>query len=552
MEYNLNPKNSSTVDFLYDYTKELSKRKLADPQIFNWIIENSLFLKATGVNMGYIKNQVHEVNKRYFRYDTFMNQIQYRLDKHGCLAPLKDIAKKLSNEELEEAEFEEEPENEGEEEHSEEITLKADAEKFKENLKKRPEANYYNQNDPFIDDSGDVENYGNNETLYQLLRIIPPGNYDEEEILNAVFTGKSQKKKVLKGISKKKVLPENKEEVTQNSMIGKKRKMGESFSWEKSTRDRNAIEEFYKLSLEDYTSTGAAAPSTQREQVSFLMKVVPSIKKMPLGIDPKLKEYLLSVFSSHFNMKEEDFKILLDFEVFKSKIEGSFSNFSKIFGQFISDLSNNGVTNFSDVKKTMDELKKYDGKIKERFEVIIRRILTYKTVFNEYYLKEDGGCERICKILEPYVPDIWTKPLEYYNKMALKIQDIVETYKVSFDVNSLYQYATEVIGKEEFINDDDENPKAKYFGIKKILKVSEADELDEKLERNERRLKRAKYAKARKERIKAENGNKIEDEEDTNEDLFEEEKKKFNYVPGNAVMNNSFYVIGEFNEKHFI
>ena len=115
------------IAFLFDYSKFLIKEKLYDPQIMNWQIENSLLLKQMGLNFSFIKKKMEEQNKHYYKYDNFISQLSYRLEKHGQLAPLKEISRPINEDELVEK-------------------------KEGDNQKKITEVNYYNQNDSFIDD----------------------------------------------------------------------------------------------------------------------------------------------------------------------------------------------------------------------------------------------------------------------------------------------------------------------------------------------------------------------------------------------------------------
>ena len=70
---------------------------------------------------------MEEQNKHYYKQDNFISQLSYRLEKHGQLAPLKEISRPINEDELVEK-------KEGD--HQKKIT----------------EVNYYNQNDSFIDD----------------------------------------------------------------------------------------------------------------------------------------------------------------------------------------------------------------------------------------------------------------------------------------------------------------------------------------------------------------------------------------------------------------
>ena len=166
-----NIKEGSSYEFLFDYSKLLIKEKLYDPQILYWQIEYSSLLKPFGLNFSFLKKKMEEKNKKYYKYDTFMNQITYRLEKHGQLAPIKEIAKHLTEEDM----------------------------KDKDNNERNPnEINYYDQNDSFIDDEDAFNGDLNDQT--SKLNLLP-GNYTEEMIIKNL---NRKKKKIKKNFKKKK------------------------------------------------------------------------------------------------------------------------------------------------------------------------------------------------------------------------------------------------------------------------------------------------------------------------------------------------------------
>ena len=155
-------KEKTSLEFLFDYSKVLIKEKLFDPQILYWQIEYSTLLKPLGLNFSYLKKKMEEKNKKYYKYDTLINQITYRLEKHGQLAPIKEIAKHLTEEDM----------------------------KDKDNNERNPnEINYYDQNDSFIDDEEAFNGDLNDDT--SKLNLLP-GNYSEDMIIKNLNRNKKK------------------------------------------------------------------------------------------------------------------------------------------------------------------------------------------------------------------------------------------------------------------------------------------------------------------------------------------------------------------------
>ena len=308
-----NIKEGSSYEFLFDYSKLLIKEKLYDPQILYWQIEYSSLLKPFGLNFSFLKKKMEEKNKKYYKYDTFMNQLTYRLEKHGQLAPIKEIAKHLTEEDM----------------------------KDKDNNERNPnEINYYDQNDSFIDDEDAFNGDLNDQT--SKLNLLP-GNYTEEMIIKNL---NRNKKKIKKNFKKKKNNNNENENETYQNLIStnthfegispemeeelnkkiKKRKFGEGITSLSENADRESIERMYNQLMKDYCESGKGIPDKDNEKEIFIKKSIPQLK----NIDGNNKIEIIKVFSQKLKMDEKEFEILFNYEVFKSKIEGTFSTFSKL------------------------------------------------------------------------------------------------------------------------------------------------------------------------------------------------------------------------------
>jgi hypothetical protein len=124
VEYEMN----SRLNFLFDYSKYLIENRKYDQKIAYWQVENSFILKKFGLDTEFLKSMLEVNNKKYYKFENLMNQISYRLEKHGKLAPTREIGRKINENQIEENFA-----KEGDGQNPDEI-------------------NFYNLNDPFIDD----------------------------------------------------------------------------------------------------------------------------------------------------------------------------------------------------------------------------------------------------------------------------------------------------------------------------------------------------------------------------------------------------------------
>ena len=242
-------KEKPEIDFLYDYSKILGSDN-SDPKIIQWQLANLDRLFKYGIDISVLKKRNNQQNLGIYKMSSIVENISYRLQKHGKLAPSIDIARVLPK--RDETEFAINEEEEDEEDiniENEDINSKNDinsnlvnepplnnnevkhikiiddtenkneninninninsnesnnlpnlieADKGKENennenkisidLNKKAannpvyEDNFYDKNDPFIDDDLDNNSSEENELLYKL--TLGYGNFTEQDILN--------------------------------------------------------------------------------------------------------------------------------------------------------------------------------------------------------------------------------------------------------------------------------------------------------------------------------------------------------------------------------
>ena len=414
-----NIKEGSSYEFLFDYSKLLIKEKLYDPQILYWQIEYSSLLKPFGLNFSFLKKKMEEKNKKYYKYDTFMNQITYRLEKHGQLAPIKEIAKHLTEEDM----------------------------KDKDNNERNPnEINYYDQNDSFIDDEDAFNGDLNDQT--SKLNLLP-GNYTEEMIIKNL---NRNKKKIKKNFKKKKNNNNENENETYQNLIStnthfegispemeeelnkkiKKRKFGEGITSLSENADRESIERMYNQLMKDYCESGKGIPDKDNEKEIFIKKSIPQLK----NIDGNNKIEIIKVFSQKLKMDEKEFEILFNYEVFKSKIEGTFSTFSKLLNQFCTSLYENDISDFTNLKETFES----NSEIYSKFSILVQKIIVFRQLHNEYIGAQMDKLDNIYEIINKYISGVRERNNEYLTKISSKIKESFEKNRIKYSIDNIVDF----------------------------------------------------------------------------------------------------------------
>ena len=111
IEYELPDLNSTEeFDFLFDYCKILGSEK-NDSKIYQWQVMNKDRLFPYGVNVMDLMSKINNSQPKGAnnKLDSIISNLNYRLQRHGRLAPTKDIARRLdkkSDEQIEEEEGE--------------------------------------------------------------------------------------------------------------------------------------------------------------------------------------------------------------------------------------------------------------------------------------------------------------------------------------------------------------------------------------------------------------------------------------------------------------
>ena len=384
IQYPFPNKNNSEIDFLFDYSKILGPNN-NDSKIIQWQMLNKDRLFPYGIDIVVLNRRFNEIQNKGTtdKMNNIISNLNYRLQRHGRLAPTKDIAKKLIKKSIDDQlPLIEEDELDGEKEIDIEQE-EALSEKEKDILKDKDknnifysgnEENFYDINDPFIDDNLDEisEIDNSNKLLFNL--SLAPGNYTESEILqNLKKNHKIKKFKKIKKSSKKGNTEENKNTLmndikendsmvnainniinqnqpkTQDSpyeestFLSKKTKRDPSYNSHNSDNEKkNKKRKFDKSQLTDMSyeninklfhqivSEYSSPLMTEQQKVSFINRNIKNISE----IYSRNPIDLCKVVQKEFNMSLDIASLLIEYMIFKSIIENIYSNFSKYLKKF--------------------------------------------------------------------------------------------------------------------------------------------------------------------------------------------------------------------------
>ena len=539
-------KEKPEIDFLYDYSKILGSDN-SDPKIIQWQLANLDRLFKYGIDISVLKKRNNQQNLGIYKMSSIVENISYRLQKHGKLAPSIDIARVLPK--RDENEFVINEEEEDEEDinlENEDINSKNDinsnpmnesplnnnevknikiiddtenkdeninknnnndisnnlpnlteGEKGKENennenkininidLNKKAannpvyEDNFYDKNDPFIDDDLDNNSSEENELLYKL--TLGYGNFTEQEILNnlkkTTRNNSLKKKKKMKKKEKGKKSPNKKEKKKLGKKLllthktkrknedekevqnKKKKKININIdSIENLTKEK--IEEIFKSLISEYDSD----ISTDHEKESFLRRNIKIIEELY----KKNKVDFISVLSSHFSINEEKANVLMEYELFKSILENKYSNLSKFLNKLYTLLKENGVLEINN----MEQIKKYNESVPEigkSLNHISDNIVNYRDKFNSYMGKHFLDMYLINESLENYIPNIKERNNEYLTKISAKFKEYEDKFKIKVEKNIFVDYIKEKYPNMDFTEDLNSDINNRKFSLEAFI-----------------------------------------------------------------------------------
>ena len=537
------------IDFLYDYSKILGVEN-SDPKIIQWQLANLDRLFKYGIDISLLKKRNDQQNLGIYKMSNIVENISYRLQKHGKLAPSIDVARVLPKREEEQYQINEEEEDEEDINiENEDINSKNENntisnkvneaplknnnnekdnninnevknikiindidkndnnEKEKENeikdennnnaenkisidLNKKStsnqnvnnvyEDNFYDKNDPFIDDDLDNNSSEENELLYKL--TLGYGNFSEQDILNNLKKGKRsnslKKKKKIKNLKGKKGKEKgkkspNKKEIKRLIANKTKRKNEEEKevpnkkkkkininidSIENLTKEK--IEEIFEQLKNEYDSE----ITTDHEKESFIRRNIKVIEELY----KKNESDFISVLSSKFEIDITKAKIFIEYELFKSVLENKYSNLSKFLNKLYTLLKENGVLEIN----TMEQIEKYNESVPEigkSLNHISDNIVNYRDKFNAYMGKHYSDMYLINEQLENFIPNIKERNIEYITKISSKFKEYEEKFKINVKKDIFVTYIKNKYPNNDFSEDLNTDINNRKFSLESFI-----------------------------------------------------------------------------------
>ena len=535
------------IDFLFDYSKILGPEK-EDSKIFQWQLMNKDRLFVYGIHgvdlMARInKSQPKGANNKL---DSIISNLNYRLQRHGRLAPTKDIARKLDKKSDDQIPLdEEEGENDVDLDQDEDINTNEENANNNNNgvnnnmtiNNNKPiiQDNYYDKNDPFIDDNLDEISEGeDNKLLYKIKKR--PGNYTENEIMTGLRKYLRPKKNFKR--IKTKIHTSQTDQNTNDNMdkaqldhsdnyvdmtehTRSKTKIPESevqksneiinyinANSRQSAADRESmIDNILGQSLlqkktkreisgsnnSNNTGVGVNEQQVEVEKKNYkkkkidknqlldlnVDKIVNVIKELKTGLSlnteheketfirrnikilseiyEQYPKYLFIVLQRELDIDYEISEYLLEYEIFKSKTEYIYSNFSKFLNKLCVSLKNYGIMKISEVK----DLYKFcniDSEIEKCLKHVIHNIYDFRQAFNLYIGKHYLDLSDIHEKLSKYIKDIRERNKGLILKLSYKFDELEKDFSL-LNRTVIVEYLKSKYSNEDFEENflDDKN-----------------------------------------------------------------------------------------------
>ena len=534
------------VDFLFDYSKVLGPEK-EDSKITQWQVMNKDRLFPYGIHgvdlMARInKSQPKGANNKL---DSIISNLNYRLQRHGRLAPTKDIARRLDKKSDDQIPLdEEEGENDAELDQDEDINTNEEninnnnnGVNNMNNVNNKPVAqvqeNYYDTNDPFIDDNLDELSEGeDNKLLYKIKKR--PGNYTENEIMTGLRKYLRPKKNFKR--IKTKIHTSQTDENNNNNENMDKAQLDHSDNYvditeytrnnikipesevQKSTEIINYINSSNRQSAADRetmienilgqtmlqkktkrevsnsnNSNGVNEQQVEVEKKNYKKKKIDKNQLLDLNVDKivnvikdlktglslnteheketfirrnikilseiyeQYPKYLFIVLQRELDIDYEISEYLLEYEIFKSKTEYIYSNFSKFLNKLCVSLKNYGIVKIDEVK----DLYKFcniDSEIEKCLKHVIHNIYDFRQAFNLYIGKHYLDLSDIHEKLSKYIKDIKERNKGLILKLSYKFDELEKDFSL-LNRTIIVEYLKSKYNNEDFEENfiDDKN-----------------------------------------------------------------------------------------------
>ena len=557
IEYEIeNPTSPEEIDFLFDYCKIICSDK-NDSKIYQWQVMNKDRLFPYGVNVMDLMSKINSSLPKGAnnKLDNIISNLNYRLQRHGRLAPTKDIARRLDKKSEDQLPLdEEEGENDADIELEEDINTNEDmannntnnnTNTNNNNIKNVIQENYYDINDPFIDDNLDELSEGDdNKLLFKI--TLPPGNYTENQImknLKKYLRPKKNFKRIKPKIHNEENEPNNNNNNTENdvekidydhsdnyvditeytknnnkiqdddkeknadiinyinngrqtaadresmienilgqTMLQKKTKRepsngnntnineqqqgdNEKKSYKKKKIDKNQlldlnVEKIVKV-INDLKE--GLSLNTDHEKETFIRRNV----KILSEIYEQYPKYLFIVLQRELDIDYDISEYLLEYEIFKSKTEYIYSNFSKFLNKLCVTMKNYGISQIASV----GDLYKFcniDVEIEKCLRHVIHNIYDFRQAFNLYIGKHYLDLATIHEKLSKYIKDIKERNKGLILKLSYKFDELEKDFSSLLDRKIILDYFFTKYTNEDF-GEDFSNDKNRIYSLDSFI-----------------------------------------------------------------------------------
>ena len=574
INYDISNHYSFDIDFLFDYCKILGSEK-NDSKLIQWQVMNKDRLFIYGLNMAELMERINKSQPKgaNSKLDTIISNLNYRLQRHGRLAPTKDIARKLDKKfddqlPLEEEEADNDIDIEIEEDiaedknnnmnNNEEGNENNIANNNNVNNKNLVQENYYDINDPFIDDNLDEISEGEDNKLLFKLKL-KPGNYTESEIMNNLRKHLRPKKnfkriktkihtsqtdneatndneeninnipyktnsdnyvditeytknnvkinendgqKNINYINANRTSAADRESMIENilgqTMLQKKtqREISNSNNSNNSTNNQqNEVEKKYKKKKIDKSQLidlngdkimnvirelkNGLSLNTDHEKETFIRRNV----KILSEIYDQYPKYLFVVIQRELNIDYDISEYLLEYEIFRSKMEYFYSNFSKFLNKLCVTMKNYGISKIASVSE-LYKFSNMDNEIEKCLKHVIHNIYDFRQSFNLYIGKHYLDLYIIHEKLSKYLKDIKERNKGLILKLSYKFDEIEKEFNSVPNRKLISEYLLSKYINEDF-NENFDDDRSRIYSLDAFIYKEKGNNVKIFLESNE-------------------------------------------------------------------
>ena len=406
---------SPEIDYLLDYSKILNT-KYNDTKLLNWQNSNLESLKGTGINEKILlqRAEIKQKEKNSLSYyDNTIQNLNYRLERHGKLAPSEEIIKKSKK-------------------------LKNSPGKILNPEKKNE--NYYDGEDDFIDDTLDKSNEEEQNLIFMI--TLTPGNYTEQEIIDNLNKNENKFSNINNSNiyndvkSKSDGSPKNRNikflsQKTERDGIKTEKKLNRNKLFNHAELNDLSYEKINYL-IDKLIKKYDAKINTEYEIGNFIRRNMRNIREL----DDRNKNEVRKVFADKFNINLKTINYLLDFIFFKSCMESKNGIFTKCLGNIlniINEYKNFKITGENELINLCSKNKDFH----KNLDTFIKTIVEYRKEFNNYIGAHYQDLSEINRELKIFIKDIEEKNKEYIMRLSVKLEESLKKNNIELQICDL-------------------------------------------------------------------------------------------------------------------